>query len=72
MHALSQLRDRLQSEQQALQTKLREAASAKERLQGTLLEVTSRLKVSERNPSEGRVWYQIAGEGEKHVQGNTK
>ena len=45
VHSLSQLRDRLQSEQQSLQHKLKEAASAQERLQGTLLEVTNRLKV---------------------------
>merc|ERR1719182_228425 len=34
VHSLSQLRDRLQSEQQSLQHKLKEAASAQERLQG--------------------------------------
>lgn len=45
VHTITQARDRLQTEVQGLQVKLKEAHAARDRLQTTLLEVTNRLKV---------------------------
>jgi hypothetical protein len=46
VHALQQEKNGLQAEIQSLQTKTREHIGSKERLEKTLVQVTSRLKVS--------------------------